>query len=118
MDSSVHVPEMERGIEWSPDDEEDLQKSARLHSSPAAQQTDVEEVWFAVRFLCLSPILMLLIGLSLSQGCHCGVFSPSIANEYQSLTAGFNRCRRRLGERFDALFLITNSVTMDDPRML
>ncbi|KAK0243677.1 hypothetical protein EDD85DRAFT_945002 [Armillaria nabsnona] len=58
MDSSVHIPEMEPGIEWSPDDEEDLQKSERLHSPPAAQQTDIEEVWFA--------------------GCHCDVGGGSV----------------------------------------
>ncbi|PBK84150.1 hypothetical protein ARMGADRAFT_943805 [Armillaria gallica] len=58
MDSSVHIPEMEPGIEWSPDDEEDLQKSERLHSSPAAQHTDIEEVWFA--------------------GCHCDVGGGSV----------------------------------------
>ncbi|PBK63020.1 hypothetical protein ARMSODRAFT_894919 [Armillaria solidipes] len=62
VDSSVHrpldIPEMESGFEWSPDDEEQLQKLERLHSSPAEQHTDIEEVWFV--------------------GCHCDVGGGSV----------------------------------------
>ncbi len=47
-DSTVHrpwhIPGMESGIAWSPDDEKHLQKLEKLHSSPAAQHTDIEEV--------------------------------------------------------------------------
>ncbi|KAK0487950.1 hypothetical protein IW261DRAFT_1548713 [Armillaria novae-zelandiae] len=34
-------------IEWSPNDEKHLQMMEKLHSSLAAQHTDIEEVWFA-----------------------------------------------------------------------
>ncbi|KAK0221349.1 hypothetical protein IW262DRAFT_1272039 [Armillaria fumosa] len=61
VDSSVHkrqVLEVTSGIEWSPDDENHLQMMENLHSSPAAQHTDIEEVWFA--------------------GCHCDIGGGSV----------------------------------------
>ncbi|PBK63035.1 hypothetical protein ARMSODRAFT_1088822 [Armillaria solidipes] len=64
VDSSVHKPRDMYGVvpgtEWSPDDEKLLEKMERLHSSPAAQHTDVEEVWFA--------------------GCHCDIGGGSVKN--------------------------------------
>lgn len=63
VDSSVYrsqhiIHEVTSGIEWSPEDERHLQKMEELHALPAAQHTDIEEVWFA--------------------GCHCDVGGGSV----------------------------------------
>ncbi|PBK90899.1 hypothetical protein ARMGADRAFT_994888 [Armillaria gallica] len=47
-------------IKWYPDNDKLLEKMEELHSSPSAQPTDVEEVWFA--------------------GCHCDVGGGSVKN--------------------------------------
>ncbi|KAK0435300.1 hypothetical protein EV421DRAFT_1740357 [Armillaria borealis] len=60
VDSSLHelrhIHGLESGIKWYPNNEKLLEKMEELHSSPSAQPTDVEEVWFA--------------------GCHCVMPRP------------------------------------------
>ncbi len=59
-----HIHRLESRIKWYPDDEKLLEKMEELHSSPSSQPTDVEEVWFSVRFPFVLRVYLLLIGPS------------------------------------------------------